>query len=29
MEQYVGDIGLLMVSVLMLLYVSWDMLFPK
>ncbi len=29
MEQYLGDLGLLFIIILVLLYLCWDRLFPK
>lgn len=29
MEQYLGDIGILFVSILVILYMNWDSLFPR
>lgn len=29
MEQYIGDLGIFFISLLMLLYVTWDIFFPK
>ena len=29
MEQYLGDLGLVFVGALVILYIAWDTLFPK